>query len=269
MKRKVLLKTVFLTIMCEFIQIFCNQAIADEHTVIASIQKNIYTFGETIQVNIKYGNTGLTDWSLQKPDNSVSARIYCARSASLERPCFYSTGKIKSIPLPDNSMAFSEPEPQYIVIKPGGEYVFTSDIPWSCIFPGKWVLWTEEIIEEVKSEPVSFQIEFTKDSSDSLLVIAKNAEDDTYKRKVHTKYLRELKTDMPKFKWSHWKDSPEEKNLKETMIQKNLKEFEDFWNKEKNSSDTEKAIERINKVCYKITESSSRKRCPHILEFRR
>ncbi len=269
MRKKVFLKRVVLFIIYGFIQTYCSQAIADEHTVIASVQKNVFTFGETIQVSIRYRNNASSDWSVQKPDDSLSAVVYCARTGDADKRCFYSSGRIESIPFPDGRMAFAEPEPQYIIIKPGREYVFTSEIPWSCIFPGKWVLQTEEKTEKVRSEPVSFQIEFTKDSPDILLNTAKNIEEKAYKRKMYTKYLRELKTDIPYFKWPHWRDTPEEKNRKEALIQKKLKEFEAFWNKERNSPDTEKAIERINKVCREITESSSRKSCPDILEFRR
>ncbi len=142
--------------------------------------------------------------------------------------------------------------------------------PWSgLIFPGKWVIWTEDVNEKLKSETVEFRIVFTNESVQLLLNIAKNTEEHVSKRKWHTKYLHELKTDMPELRWPRYDDSPEEKSRKEALIQKHLKEFEDFWNKEKNSATVQKTIERINSVCCEITESSSRKNCPDILEFRR
>ncbi len=262
------MKTVFmLTICCG--TLFAQSA--DDRTVTVSVPKNVFTFGETIQMSIKYRNTGSTGWSLQKPDDSLSTKVFCSRAGDTKRGCIETTGSIKSIPLSDDIMAFSEPEMQNIVIKPGGEYAFTYEIPYTCVFPGNWILRAEEKLEKVKSESVSFQIEFTKDSPAILLNIAKNTEEKVYKRKMHTKYLRELKTDMPDVEWPYWRDSPEEKSRKETLVQKNLREFEEFRNKEKNSPDTEKAVKRINRVCHELTDapSSFRLFCPDILEFRR
>ncbi len=197
---------------------------------------------------------------------------YYGYIGNAEKAFRFTMGKIDSHPGPEGSniMAFTMPEPEYMVIRAGEEYTLVTYIFCPALtFPGKWILWVEDTIEKLKTETIGFQIIFTKDSVDVLLSSAKDSENDPYVRSSHTKYLREIKTNIPHFEWPYWEDTPEKNKQREALIQKNLKEFEEFWNKEKNSPNTEKVIERINKVCREISESTSPKSCPDILEFRR
>ncbi len=266
-----ILLTIYFGLTCKL----SAQISAKDHLITADIQKISYVFDKTIQVIIKYKNNGKNDWKLQKPDNALSVVVYFARIGDTEHALPYTMGNIQTIPGSQGApMAFVMPETYYIIIKAGEEYTVTRNIPWSgLIFPGKWILWVKDETEEIQTETAEFEIVFTKESVDILLDIAKNIEENRSKRKWYTEFLYEIKTDMPEFEWPRYdnSDSLEEKSRKEDLIQKNLKEFEDFWNKEKNSPNTEKAIERINKVCREITESSSSFHldCPDILEFRR
>ncbi len=266
--KKVLLKTVLICWGCGLFTV----AAGDDRLITVDMQKTPYIMGKPIQMTVNFKNNGTNDWTLAAPENSLSLNVYYARIGDPENPGVHNMGRIESVYHPEGGFtAFTAPEPEYIVIKAGEQYSFSTDIYvflLGYIFPGKWIIWVREA---VKSEPAEFQIVFTKESVDILLDTAKNSDLDSFRRHMHTKWLRELKTDIPKFKWPGYKDSSEEKSRKEAAAQKYLKEFEDFWNKEKNSPDTEKAVERIDKICREIAGSSSpfRLNCPDILEFRR
>ncbi len=273
--RKHCLEILFLVVIC--FGVSCTsfaQIQTKDHMLTVTIQKDTYYYSEPIQLTIKYKNNGTTDWSLRKPDNALSVEVYTGYIGDVEKALSYSMGEIQSIPGPEGSniMAFTMPEPEYMVIKAGEEYTLTSTLPWpGSIFPGKWILWVEDTIEKLKTDTNIFYVVFTKKSVDILFSIAKNSEKDSYERSKHTTYLREIKTDMPYFRWPYWKHTPEKNKQKEALIQIKLKEFEEFWNKERNSPNTEMAIERINKVCRELTElpRSFNVTCPDILKSRR
>ncbi len=268
--RRLLLEAVpLLAVCCGAVLTLSATAVAEDHVIIAELWKDTHIFGNPIRVTIRYENNGTNDWRLRKPDNSLSTEVHFERVGNPERPGWYSMGKIRSLPGPEGApMAFAMPEPQYFVLRTGERHTLASDLPWA-VFPGRWILWVEDKIEGLRSETLGLQIVFTKESADILLGTARDTGEDAYKRRQRTKYLRELRPAMPEFRWPRHDDSPEEKSRKEALIQKHLREFEDFWKKEGDSPEVRKAIERINRVCRELTESRSVKDCPDILEFRR
>ncbi len=272
MVRIVLNSLILLLFCCGVTQILFA---SENHMISAELQKNTYIFGEPVQLTIKYTNNRTNDWTMEKPDESFSTGIYYKGIGNPRGVAPYSFGKIVGYEMtsPDGTVtgyADSIIEPDHIIIRPGEQYMFVTDLPG--IFPGKWIMWAEYAPESLKTVTSVFQAIFTKKSADILLGIAKKDTNEdlySYNRKQSVKYLREFKTNMPKLKWPRYDDTPEQRKRKEILIQKQLKIFEKFWNTNKNTPDIDKVIERINKVCREITESSSRKRCPDFLEFRR
>ncbi len=245
------------------------QTTPEDHRIVSELRRTTYVFGDPIQVTVRYENNGTAEWRLCKPDESILTEIHLAGAGNPEKSGWRTMNELQVHVIPGTGREIlTIPEPQNIVIRLGEAYSFTSEM-FRCIFPGRWVLWTKDMSEGIGSKTLSFQVVFTKESAGILLEMAKNTEEEPYVRKQYVKYLREIRPTMPEFAWPRHDDSPEEKSRKEALIQRHLREFEDFWKRERDSPDVRKAIERINKVCRELTESRSIKDCPDILEFRR
>ncbi len=211
-----------------------------------------FIFGKPALLSVSYRNDGAMTWVVPKPTESLSVAVQYRRHGTEGRPHGYRLGRVLTATITDpdgqSVTAFENPVPTPMEIKSGKSFDFSVPLEraWlGHVVPGRWTVWIEDESLKLESNRLDIPIRFTADSVAACLEIAVDQEAYVSKRKSHAGWLQKIKPDL-KLDWPRRDDAEAVKKQKEYRVQLALKEFEQFWEREKNSQAVADAIRKIN-----------------------
>ncbi len=212
------------------------------------------TFQFPLDVTLKahYRNSGKDEWRLKTPDQSGSVLVRFAPVARPDRPYeyFMATRKTVTVTTPSGKTitAFESLTPAALRIPPKEQFTFSTTLNgvWTgLLVPGEWLVWVVDEEQKIESERAKLRIEVNGQSFPVLLERAADDQEPLSKRKWHAEWLQKVKPDL-KLDWPRRDDPEAVRKQKEYRVQLALKEFERFWEREKDSQAVADAIRKIN-----------------------